>query len=412
MADDRPRWWPGPFDVEAFATSAVEAVRGAVAECAPGREVSTTPSLVASAFAAVDHLRIDGRAPQAWAPMSGFVRATDGWIRTHANFPHHAAAITRALGATTGDELDAKVAALTAAEAADRIVAAGGIATVVRSEREWGAHPHALATAGDAWVTQETTGSRPAVPTGDGLPLAGVRVLDLTRVLAGPTCTQLLACLGAEVLRIDAPARPELLDQYISNAMGKRSAELDLADSCDLVRDGLVPRADVVILGYRPRSLARFGLTPAQLIEHRPGLVVGSLSAWGEHGPWAERPGFDSIVQAASGIAERCAADGRPGALPVQALDYATGCELAAHVIGMLARGEAGVVRASLLGAARTLLGRPAPSDGPVGSPRAHTVEVPSPYGPVVAVPPPILLDGETLERSISGYAASAPAWR
>jgi len=411
MAELRARWWPGAFDVDAFATATVESVRSAVAECAPGRAITTSPDLVASAFGAIDHLRIDGRAPEAWAPMSGFVRAADGWIRTHANFPHHAAAITRALGASSRHELDETVALLSAEAAVESILAAGGIATVVRTEREWNAHPQGIATAGDPWVSQETTGSRRAIAAAAGPPLAGVRVLDLTRVLAGPTCTQLLACLGADVLRIDPPARPELLDQFISNGMGKRSAELDLASSGDLVRDGLVPRADVVILGYRPRSLARFGLTPAQLIDRHPGLVVGSLSAWGEHGPWAERAGFDSIVQAATGIADRCSTADRPGALPVQALDYASGYALAAHVIQMLARGEAGVVRASLLGAARVLLGRPAPPVATVAPPRAVTVEVPSPYGPVVAVPPPVLVDGAILERPIGAYSGASATW-
>jgi hypothetical protein len=113
-----------------------------------------------------------------------------------------------------------------------------------------GSSPHAEATAADPWWDVEPAGER-AVQPSNAVPLAGVRVLDLTRVLAGPSCAQLLACLGADVLRIDPPGRPELLDQYLSNGMGKRSAPADLSLSLDLetVRTQLLPEADVVLLG-------------------------------------------------------------------------------------------------------------------------------------------------------------------
>ena len=359
------RWWQGPLDVERLARGAVASAADAASELAAARglriEVGSEPALIAASFAAPDHLRVDGREPQGWAPFSGFVPAADGWVRLHANYPHHQAAICRALGVTTREQLHAAVRAAPAQEVEDVVTAHGGIAVAVRTEQEWRAHPHGRALRPAPWIEVETRAARASLSAG-AEPLAGLRVLDLTRVIAGPSCTQLLACLGADVLRIDPPGRPELLDQYLSNAMGKRSAHLDLGADLDVVRSELLPHADVVVVGYRPGSLARFGLDPASLSAQRPDLVVGSLSAWGEHGPWGERAGFDSIIQAATGIADICADDaGRPGALPVQALDHATGYRLAAAIMDLLRREHGGVVRASLLGAAHTLLGLPAP---------------------------------------------------
>jgi crotonobetainyl-CoA:carnitine CoA-transferase CaiB-like acyl-CoA transferase len=394
---------------------AVEEARAATRDLAAARgrpmQVGTTPDLVAASFAATDHLRIDGRPAQGWAPLSGFVRTGDGWVRLHANYPHHAAAIAKALGVSTRDDLERAARDLTSRAVEDEVVAAGGIATVVRSQAAWAAHPHGTATASDPWYTEQLGAPRVVRPTSD-LPLSGLRILDFTRVIAGPTCSQLLACLGADVLRVDPPQRPELLDQYISNGMGKRSAQSDLSTDLRVVRTELLPRADVVLLGYRPGSLARFGIDPDTLSADDSRLVIASLSAWGEHGPWGRRPGFDSIVQAATGIADVCStADGHPGALPVQALDHATGYVLAARVISLLAREHGGIVRASLLGAARTLLGRGHRDVADELDLAVPTVSVGSPHGRLTAVPPPVVLDGATIERDVSGYATAALTW-
>lgn len=320
--------------------------------------------------------------------------------------------------------LERAVAALAALEVETRVREAGGIAVAVRTPQEWAEHGHGSVTAAEPWVRVEAESPRPALPplSSGARPLAGVRVLDLTRVIAGPTCSQLLACLGADVRRIDPPHRPELLDQYLSNGMGKRSAELDLRADAAVLHERLLPSADVLLLGYRPGSLARFGLDPDALRERYTGLVVGSLSAWGETGPWAQRPGFDSIVQAASGIATicaSCAADrgadpssqAAPGALPVQALDHASGYVLAARVLDLLARARAGIVRISLLGAARTLMDLPAPPPGDVVAPQVPLVDLATPHGRLTAVPPPIRLDGRTIEAPITGYGAAEAVW-
>ena len=405
--------WDCPLDVSGLARDSVQravtAAKGVSVARGSSRALGTSPALVASSFAAIEHLRIDGRQAQAWAPLSGFFAAADGWVRLHGNYPHHARAIVDAFGAETREALQDRLVDVPADEIEEAVTSRRGIAAVVRTAEEWRAHPHGSVSASEPWV-QTTTGGRRDLPPAAELPLEDVKVLDLTRVIAGPTCSQLLACLGADVLRIDPPHRPELLDQHLSNGMGKRSAELDLRADLPRLRDGLLPRADVVLLGYRPGSLTPFGLDPWTLASERPGLVIGSLSAWGEVGPWANRAGFDSIVQAASGIAVRCGRDGRPGALPVQALDHATGYRLAAEVMDLFARGRGGVVTASLLGAARDLLTREA-ADGPPLATAPMTVRVSSPHGDLTAVPPPITLDGHTVERPVGGYGASAPTW-
>ena len=422
------RWWSGPLDAQGLAWSAVGEAVAATSAVAAARGASvvvdTSEGLVAGSFAAIEHLRVDGQAPAAWAPLSGFVAARDGWVRLHANYPHHAAALGVALGVSSRAHLERAVAALAALEVETRVREAGGIAVAVRTPQEWAEHGHGSVTAAEPWVRVEAESPRPALPplSSGARPLAGVRVLDLTRVIAGPTCSQLLACLGADVLRVDPPHRPELLDQYLSNGMGKRSAELDLRADAAVLHERLLPSADVLLLGYRPGSLARFGLDPDALRERYPGLVVGSLSAWGETGPWAQRPGFDSIVQAASGIATicaSCAADrgadpssqAAPGALPVQALDHASGYVLAARVLDLLARARAGIVRISLLGAARTLMDLPAPPPGDVVAPQVPLVDQATPHGRLTAVPPPIRLDGRTIEAPITGYGAAEAVW-
>ncbi|MFE7838520.1 CoA transferase, partial [Streptomyces sp. NPDC057474] len=183
---------------------------------------------------------------------------------------------------------------------------------------------------------------------------AGVRVLDLTRVIAGPVATRTLALLGADVLRVDPPGMPEILDQHADTGFGKRSATLDLAADPGAF-EALLADADVVVTGYRPGALDRFGLSPEALTERRPGLVVAQLSAWGAYGPWAGRRGFDSLVQVASGIATVEGSVEQPGALPAQALDHGTGYLLAAAVLRALTeRLDGGGSRVVRLALART----------------------------------------------------------
>lgn len=190
------------------------------------------------------------------------------------------------------------------------------------------------------------------------LPAAGVRVLDLTRVIAGPVATRTLALLGADVLRIDAPQLPESQDAHSDTGFGKRSVDLDLGSRSGAAAfDELLVSADVVVIGYRPGSVERFGLTSQALAARRPGLVIGRLSAWGR-GPWARQRGFDSLVQVATGISSveaTAGAEHPPGALPAQALDHGTGYLLAAAVLRALTeQHDEGGSRVATLSLART----------------------------------------------------------
>ena len=275
-------------------------------------------------------------------------------------------------------------------------------------------------------------------------------------MIAGPVCSRYLGALGADVLRVDSPSLPDGEPGAPGDTLlGKRSAFLDLATEAGAERLGsLLADADVVLLGYRPGALARFGLAPEQLAARNPGLVVMELAAWGHTGPWAERRGFDSIVQAASGIAAvEAGPDGAPGALPCQLLDHGTGYLAAAAVLTALAeqreRGGTHLVRLSLARTAHWLLGlgeglatsaRDAsgaaaavpPADTAAAPPRRH-VDGPALVAArplwhedgaafvagldddpsLVAVPPPGSLGGVPLRwRGPAGrYGAAAPAW-
>ncbi|WP_405447771.1 CoA transferase [Streptomyces erythrochromogenes] len=365
----------GPLPVRELARATVAACGLAAGDLAAVRAGGATDALplvvheaaVATAFVSERHLRVAGRPAVTFAPLSGFWRAADGWVRTHANYPHHEAALVRALGlpSPTPEALRTAVAGRTAVEVQELAYAAGGLAVAVA--RRYG-DPQPLVE------TVRTTGQRGRVLGGapPGRPVAGVRVLDMTRVIAGPVATRTLGLLGADVLRIDPPGLPEADDAYADTGFGKRSALLDLARAADrAVFEGLLAEADVVVSGYRPGALERHGFGAEDLLERWPGLVVAELCAWGWRAPqpWAGRRGFDSLVQAGYGIAAACAGpDGTPGELPAQALDHGTGYLVAAGVMRALAEGGGRGLRFSLAGTGswlvRGLAGAPAEDGG------------------------------------------------
>ncbi|KUM76376.1 CoA transferase [Streptomyces griseorubiginosus] len=317
---------------------------------------------VAAAFLSERHLLIDGRAPVTFAPLSRFWRTADGWVRTHANYPHHRARLLDALGVPDDPAaVEATLAERSALDVEETVYAAGGLAVALRSPEEWAAHPQAAEVAKRPLVERRRLDGAPArvfapIDASPLLPAARLRVLDLTRVLAGPVATRTLALLGADVLRLDAPHLPELPDQHADTGFGKRSATLDLAGDRRTFEE-LLAQADVVVTGYRPGALDRFGLSPEALAERRPGVVVAQLSAWGAYGPWAGRRGFDSLVQAATGIAVLEGSAEGPGTLPAQALDHGTGYLLAAAVLRALSeQAREGGSRSVRLALARTAL--------------------------------------------------------
>ncbi|MGW3494888.1 CoA transferase [Streptomyces sp. NPDC001020] len=394
-------------------------------------EVRVDDGAVATAFHSERQLLVDGREPVNFAPLSRFWPTADGWVRTHANYPHHRTRLLNALGLPAEADVAAVAAALaerSAAEVEEDVYAAGGLAVALRTPEQWAAHEQGRMIAAHPLVGRERLGTAPVRPlrplTGSPLlPAAGLRVLDLTRVIAGPVATRTLALLGADVLRVDSPHLPEHPDAHADMDIGKRSTVLDLAASTDRrTFEELLAEADVVVTGYRPGALDRFALAPEQLAERRPGLVVAQLSAWGAYGPWGGRRGFDSLVQVATGIAVTEGSVGRPGALPAQALDHGTGYLLAAAVLRSLTdqteEGGSRVVRLALARTAAWLLDgaarddaehAPAAYDGP----DAWLTEAGSVLGRLrYALPPVRFADGpDDWARPPGAWGADPARW-
>lgn len=439
---------PAKLPVRELARGCVGACALAAAELAAARTGQAVPAVrvddgaVAAAFTSERHLLVDGRAPVTFAPLSRFWRTGDGWVRTHANYPHHREALLAALGlsdAVSVDAVAARLAERSSLDVEDSVYAAGGLAVALRTPQEWAAHPQGVAVAQRPLLSRERVGEGPAraLPALSGspaLPAAGLRVLDLTRVIAGPVATRTLALLGADVLRVDPPRLPELPDQHADTGFGKRSTTLDLAVHADLrTFDELLARADVVVTGYRPGSLDRYGLTPEALAARGPGVVVAQLSAWGGYGPWADRRGFDSLVQVATGIAATEGAQ-EPGALPAQALDHGTGYLLAPAVLRSLterAAGEGGtrIVRLALARTAGWLLAGDAAEDpgsadasyddpgsatAPYDDPGAWLTGTDSPLGRLRYALPPVSFAGGPVNWSSppGRWGADTPEWR
>jgi crotonobetainyl-CoA:carnitine CoA-transferase CaiB-like acyl-CoA transferase len=329
-------------------------------------------------------------------------------VRTHANYPHHRERLLGVLGVDEDpDAVEASLAHRSAREVEDAVYAAGGLAVALRTPEEWAAHEQAAAVAARPLIErgrldQARTRAFPPLPGAPLLPAAGLRVLDLTRVLAGPVATRTLALLGADVLRLDAPHLPELPDQHADTGFGKRSALLDLTGDRRVFEE-LLTAADVVVTGYRPGALDRFGLSARALAERRPGLVVAQVSAWGPDGPWGGRRGFDSLVQVATGIAAVEGSPGRPGALPAQALDHGTGYLLAAGVLRALTEqsydGGSRFVRVSLARTAAWLTGDAGASAAEEGAdahegPDSWLAETGSRIGRLRYALPPVSFEG------------------
>ncbi|MFI6222708.1 CoA transferase [Nocardia salmonicida] len=376
LAATLPVWALAAGSVAA-AGAAADRVRAA--HGLPAGPVRLDADRVTAAFSSERLFRRGGSAPEFFAELSGFFRTADGWVRTHANYPHHRERLLRALELAPDSDaaqLTARLGAMKGAEVEDAAAAAGAIAARVRTEGEWADSPMGRAAATGPLVAVETRDARTSTaqwPTAADTPaaldrhavarlgvgsasptverpLTGVRVLDLTRVLAGPVATRTLALLGADVLRIDPPQLPEIDWQFSDTGQGKRSTLLDLGT--DLATfDDLLAAADVLVTGYRPGALAAAGVRAAR----HPGLIEASVCAWGTNGPWGARRGFDSIVQAASGISLLEGTPNRPGALPAQALDHGSGYLLAAGVMdALLARTDDGLARTVRVSLART----------------------------------------------------------
>jgi crotonobetainyl-CoA:carnitine CoA-transferase CaiB-like acyl-CoA transferase len=316
---------PTPFRIGETSAAALAAIGLAVSdlwELRTGRrqEVTVDTRQATASLRSGRYMQMDG------APVSterntvmGVYPAKHGrWSYLHCNFPNHRAAALSVLGVPEDREaVRQAVANWDALELEEAIIAANGAGGMVRTMDEWAQHPQAAAIASLPLMEIVKIGDSPPekLPAGDR-PLSGVRVLDLTRVLAGPTCARTLAEHGADVLKITGAHLPNIGYQEYDTGHGKLSAHLDLREPKDLeTLRGLVRESDVFSQGYRPGTLGNRGLSPEALAQLRPGIVFVSLCAFSHVGPWASRRGFDTVVQTVSGITSR-QGELFPGAAP------------------------------------------------------------------------------------------------
>jgi crotonobetainyl-CoA:carnitine CoA-transferase CaiB-like acyl-CoA transferase len=303
------------------------------------------------------YMRINDKPPgREWDPLSGYYPTRDGrFVMLHTNFDNLREAAARVLGTDVDRDAAAKAIAGWDAEALETALHEGGACgAFARTHAEWAAHPHAVAIRDLPVVEIIQIGDAPPQPLPDGpRPLSGVRALDLTRVIAGPTCARTLAEHGADVLKITRADLPHSGELDLETGIGKLSAHLDLRDpaQAETLR-GLIRTADVFSQSYRPGTLARRGFSPEAVAALRPGIVCVTLSAWSHTGPWRDRRGYDTIVQTSTGMAEASSVNGKPQHLPVSAIDYVSGNLMAFGAMVALARratiGGSWLVRVSL----------------------------------------------------------------
>lgn len=421
---------PSSFAVATAAQSSLAAAALAAAELWQGRQGRRQRVCVpreAAAMECTGLFQIDGRTPPAWDPLSGLYRCGEsagqpGWVRLHANFAHHRDGALRLLGLpvgpTTPREAVADALRHWTAEGFETAAAeAAGVVAALRTRGHWLSHPQAAVVQAQPVVKWQRLGDAPplAWAVGDAAspPLSGLRVLDFTRILAGPVCGRTLAAYGADVMLVNGPHLPNI-DAIADTSRGKLSAQLDLRQADDAARlTTLVQGAEVFLQAYRPGSLAARGWSAEQLVALRPGLVVVSLSAYGSEGPWGGRRGFDSLVQTATGFNQdeaEAAGSAEPRALPVQILDYAAGYLMAFGAQAALWRqareGGSWQVEVSLAGVGEWLrrLGR-VPGGLAVPKPALmdRLLTEPSGFGPLAVLP-------HAARFSVSSLAKRRPA--
>ncbi|EJE55035.1 putative acyl-CoA transferase/carnitine dehydratase [Acidovorax sp. CF316] len=364
--------------------------------------------------------------PPVWDAVAGDYRTADGWVRLHTNAPHHRDAALAVLGVAADREAVAHAVGRWKSDALEAaVVAQGGCAAAMRSIEDWGLHPQGRAVQAEPLVHWETADpvAQPTWPTKPARPLRGVRVLDLTRILAGPTATRFLAGHGADVLRIDPPGwdEPVTVPEVV---LGKRCARLDLRVPADsAVLEGLLRQADVLVHGLRPGALEQLGLGAQRRRALNPGLVDVSLSAYGASGPWQGRRGFDSLVQMSTGIADagmRWGGHDRPTPLPVQAIDHATGYLMAAAAVRGLVRrvatGAGSTARLSLARTARWLVSAERGAVEPLAPEQHEDVDdalEPTSWGPARRVRAPLQVQGAAMhwDRPALALGSAQARW-
>ncbi len=404
---------PSSFAVGAAAQASIAVAALAAAEIwhqRTGRRQQVGVNMRDAALECTAYFSIDGRVPELWDKFSGLYRcggaAHPGWVRIHANFAHHREGALRLLGFPSSDgveraDVEKALERWRAEDFETAAAEAGLVVAAVRSFAEWDAHPQGRAVAGLPLMTIEKIGdaeplSWPSLAA-DASPLHGLRVLDLTRILAGPVAGRTLAAYGADVMLVNSPKLPNI-EAIADTSRGKLSAHIDLKTEAGRAQlRKLAESAHVFMQGYRPGGLAALGFAPQDLARMRPGIVCVSLSAYGHEGSWSGRRGFDLLVQSATGF-NLAEAEGfgtaAPKALPMQILDYSSGFLMAFGAAAALLRqqseGGSWHVRVSLAQAGRWLrgLGRLTP-DLSAPKPKLDDLaqDYPSGFGKLRAMP-------------------------
>jgi crotonobetainyl-CoA:carnitine CoA-transferase CaiB-like acyl-CoA transferase len=340
LSGERPLL-PTSFQVGVAAQSCIASAALAATEIArlrSGLLQNTSVDMHDAEYECTGYFTLDGIVPNIWAPLSGLYPCRDGHVRIHANFDHHRDGALKILGldddpsAIEKSHVEYALKNWDAIEFEQAAANEGLVVSAVRSFSEWDQTPHAKAIADQPLLTIDKIGDAEPIPHStikpSDRPLSGMRVLDLTRILAGPVCGRTLAAYGANVMLVNSPVLPNI-ENIAETSRGKRSTLLDLNQAVDVRNlNSLVGESHLFVQGYRPGGLAKLGFSPEQLAEIRPGIVYVSLNAYGNQGPWSDRRGFDSLVQTATGFnhaeAEASGVE-LPKPLPVQILDYASG---------------------------------------------------------------------------------------
>jgi crotonobetainyl-CoA:carnitine CoA-transferase CaiB-like acyl-CoA transferase len=368
VGDERP--YDTPFDVVEAAASVLGAIgaaasllwedRGGPAQPVTVRRGHAGASLTGFAF---QRLEAGGTPVAPWnrdRPLVALYECRDGrWVHLHGEFAHLAAATCAVLGCAVDsprEVIAGRVARWDGQNLEDALADAGTCGAMARSSEEWSGHPQARAVRPLGRVSIEKIGEGPAVPLHDetaSRPLTGVRVLDLSRLLAGPTNGRTLAEHGAEVLLVNSARLTNVPAFVMDTSHGKRSSRLELDDPDGVATlQALATGADVFSQGYRGGSLERRGFGPEALAALRPGIVVVTINCYGDTGPWRLRPGWEQMAQTVSGLAVGQGGADHPALVPAAACDYTTGYLAALGTMAALRRraheGGSYHVRASL----------------------------------------------------------------
>ncbi len=312
--------------------------------------------------------------------LGGAYRTSDDrWFFVHPGFPHLREGVLRVLDCEDNPEsCGAAVRQRDANELEDTFAENGLCGAIVRTAAEWAQHPQGMELARLPVVEIIKIGDSPPEPLPQGdRPLSGIRALDLTRVLAGPTCSRTLAEHGADVLKVTAEHLPTSAMFDVDTGHGKRAAFLDLRDQGDADKLwGLVEQADIFCQSYRLGALAGHGLSPDKVAARRPGIIYAFMNCYGPIGPWGGRRGWEQLAQTVTGLTQEegqlelpppseemlqqmgrfartmTAPPGQPRLLPGAITDYMTGYLLAfGSMVALSRRAEEGgsyIVRTSL----------------------------------------------------------------